>query len=74
MNQDDNTQLSECGQKMSAINNRFAVTPTEAAKLLGISRYLVLKLIHTGELKHKKFFKRYLLQVDDLQEWLRESK
>jgi len=52
------------------VQNRFTVTPTEASHLLGISRYLVLRLIKTNQLKHKRVFKRYLLQMEQLQEWL----
>lgn len=53
------------------VQNRFTLTPTETASLLGISRYLVLKLIKTGQLKHKRIFKRYLLQLEQIQEWLK---
>ena len=52
------------------VQTRFTVTPTEAASLLGISTYLVLRLIKAGELKHTRVFKRYLLQMEQLQEWL----
>jgi excisionase family DNA binding protein len=55
---------------MIDVQNRFTVTPTEAASLLGISRYLVLRLIKTNQLKHKRIFRRYLLQMEQLQEWL----
>lgn len=52
------------------LESRIAITLDEAASLLGLSKYLVRKLIADGELQAKKVGSRYLIKPSDLEKVL----
>ncbi len=53
------------------IESRSALTPMEVGALLGISKYLVIRLIQDGVLPCKRVHKRYLVPMDALRAWLK---
>lgn len=52
---------------------RLALTPTEAAKALGIGRTLVYELLAAGKLPGRRLNDRWIVPVDALRAWLSES-
>lgn len=53
-----------------SIESRITVTLDEAASLLGLSKYLVRKLIFDGQLSAKKVGSKYLIKPADLEKVL----
>ena len=51
------------------INGKIAVSVTEAAALLGLSRPTVYKLIHRGDFPVMKIGSRTLIHREKLEEW-----
>lgn len=52
---------------------RSTITVAEAADLLGVSEWLVLKQIQQGQLPHKRFGRRILISRSRLLTWLEEQ-
>jgi excisionase family DNA binding protein len=57
--------------KVLSVANRLAVSPAEAARLVGIGRTKLYEAIGAGELKSLKIGSRRLVAIDALHEWLR---
>ena len=54
-----------------SVPDRLAVSPAEAAQLVGIGRTKIYEAIGTGELKSLKIGSRRLVAIDALRDWLR---
>jgi hypothetical protein len=54
-----------------AEQNRLAISVSETADAMGISRFLVMELIRTGNLPCKRLGRRIIIPVEALDEWLK---
>ena len=57
--------------KLLSVPDRLAVSPAEAARLVGIGRTKIYEAIGAGELKSLKIGARRLVAIEALRDWLR---
>ena len=57
--------------KLLSVSDRLAVSPAEAARLVGIGRTKIYEAISAGELKSLKIGSRRLVAIEALRDWLR---
>ena len=60
--------------KLLSVSDRLAVSPAEAARLVGIGRTKIYEAIGAGELKSLKIGSRRLVAIEALRDWLRNSR
>lgn len=61
------------GVEMSEMKTRLTCTVPEAARLTGIGKNCMYELVRAGRVPTLRVGNKYLVLVDELERWVRES-